>query len=185
MRKDCPVCRGVGTIRLPLYQTGEVGFYPEIARATAVAMSKTFPCPECAETIDLAHIVPFTAECTADEHYTKMPDFRNYMLRQLAQTLASAVAAGDYVRVTSTLDDTGQRRTWRGAIGVVIKGAVQTIVERERAAAITFADDVRAKTIERIRNWASNRAGRDGPIQKDDAIRILTETLAAASRAQP
>lgn len=184
MREDCPVCRGVGTIRLPLYQTGEVGFSPEIARATAVAMSKTFPCPECAETIDLAHIVPFTAECTADEHYTKMPDFRDHMHRQLATMLAHAITAGDYMRITTTLGEGAARRTWRGSVGVVSKGATLTIAQRERAAAITFADDVRAKVVGRIRNWASNRAGRDGPIQKDDAIRILTETLAVASRAQ-
>jgi hypothetical protein len=174
-RYDCEICRGAGTIRLPIYR-----------RMTALAVnaspvmeehSRKYPCPECSESVAFARVAVIGTIQAVDTRIDD-PEYIEHVKHSAAHNLIEEIIKGGYVKIESGPPDTRElRHEFRVTLGVVSQKQVATLEERVAQRQIEIAQEVTDEAATQINNWDSYYGHSE--ILKRDAIRMVRESIKA------
>jgi hypothetical protein len=181
MKRDCVICRGRGTIRLPVYRPAFVNIIADVGDiAPAGEYARTYPCPECGNAVALERVAVIeTRAVMASE--IEDAELMRHAERSTAHRLIGELLKADFVRFERGPTDEMQRTfPLRASLGVVAPRHVASMEERAASENERFARAVVAKAAEKIRQWGSHYTGDEGGIPKAQAVTMLHEALRAA-----
>lgn len=171
---NCEICRGSGTIRLPLYRS-LARFNPEAVSATIEESSRQYPCPECSEQVQFARVGIVGAIHEIDTRIED-PEYIEHVKHTAAHSLIEEIIKGGYVKIESGTPDTRKlNREFRVTLGVVSQKRVATLEERIAQRQIEIAQEVAVEAQFQINNWGSYYGHAD--ILKRDATRMVAEAI--------
>lgn len=174
-KADCPVCRGAGTIRLPLYRGIAVVEPTDTGLAEA---NRTYPCPECADTIphERLHIIRYTTR--ADARLATTPYYITAIQSNMARGIAHRLLEAGLIQLSRGPDDD---RTLQfeamATLGVAAPTEVQSLEARIAEHQDQLANAVIHEASVQIATWRSAYQGEGGAIEKSMAIRMLHNAL--------
>lgn len=172
----CDICRGQGTVRLPVYH-----------RMTALAMSgdiptvqteayRAYPCPECADAVSIGQVQALSEITTADAQYADDPKFIEHINESMAHALVEKLIKDGYIRFERGLVD---EKDWRfgasATLAVAHPSRLDTLELRISERQTEVARDVVNESIRQIDNWGSHYGHSE--ILKRDARRLIAESI--------
>jgi hypothetical protein len=176
--KTCPICRGGGHVRLPVYRDVSAFVSKDILMgATSVEEAyRTYPCPECrgqqaAE--ERVHVIYAEEVIRNGSMYTD--DIRNHVAHGLAHASARKMLADGLIEIRE--EKRGDDLVFLSRIGVVSPRMVATIERRAFDAMTKFLGSVRQKAAEAIAVWGSAYTGNEGMISKGQAMDFVDEAF--------
>jgi predicted amidophosphoribosyltransferase len=181
MTERCPVCRGSGRIRLPLYRDVVPSFeYRHDIPALIEESSREYPCPECK-----ADSAPFERVQTIAESYDvvtdAMPKINEAVRYSLARKLAEWLL--EHGMITFEIGEPSYvyyRRGMtpiRGTLSVVAPKHVMTMQERIEKRQFEVAESLVQEAEGGINNFGSYYG--HVSLSKDQACRQVREALGA------
>lgn len=180
----CEICRGLQIIRLPVHRNLHVfSDFTGNELSASTPTSRTFPCPECSETVAHDRIAIVQHHSIVDTRYGSDPRFIEYVREEAATTLAHSILASNFIQFERGPDDILQMTfPTRATVGVVSPRHVATIEGRIIERQMEIAQEVVRATIAGITNWNSQYSGPEGSISKDQATRQVREALEIVTR---
>jgi hypothetical protein len=172
---DCEICRGRGTIRLPIYRR-VAAFVVDAATASVMEESaREYPCPGCSESIPFARVGIVGALKVMDTRIDD-PKYIEHVKHACAHSLIEEIIKGGYVKIERAPPDTQQmRQELRVTLGVVSQKQVATLEERVASRQIEIAQEVANEAEAGINNYGSYYGHAD--ILKRDATREVREAI--------
>lgn len=135
--KDCDICGGDRTIRLPVRR--KVSFFNlDAGMPTAVSvdeMSRTYPCPKCVEGKGKAQAVEVGASAAMPDDLVKEDGFRDHVQRHLADAIGYELLKRGLIKFEKIKN---REPSWRAGHILVGRAAVfnpDVLVERDQVAA--------------------------------------------------
>lgn len=172
---DCEICRGRGTIRLPIYRRLGAVVADFSASPVMKEDARDYPCPECSDQVAFARVGIVGALKEIDTRIND-PKYIERVKRACAHSLVEEIINCGYVKVEMAPPDaTKMRQTYRVTLGVVSQKQVATLEERVALRQIEIAQEVAAEAEAGINNWGSYYGHAD--ILKRDATREVREAI--------
>lgn len=175
INKDCDVCGGLGTIRLPVRQRLSK---PDIAVSPSVPI-REYTCPECGYKIPQDRIKIFYAQDVIVKE-VKEDDYLNHMKNSLALRIGDEIYRDNQIIFNKQpINDPYLSRyqyCLNAKVGIISPRLVVTfeerVKERQREVAVAIVQEV----TNLINNWGSYYNNRQD-IMKDHAINCMHEAL--------
>ncbi len=181
MSGDCEICRGEGKIRLPIYRRSVAFVLGETP--TLEHSHRTYPCPECGESIHQDHIAVVSRHLTVAAH-DGGPDYDRHMREAAAHRLVSELLRGGFIRFErGKTDDREMTYPVRATLGVVAIHHVATLERRITQHQAAVAREVAAEAAHLINRWGSYYG--DTTLHKAQAIDSLGAALTAVLARHP
>lgn len=173
----CEICRGARVIRLPLYKEMTAVPMDNSSTSSNADFVKTFPCPECGETVPFERvaIIRHTSEVITHRHDK---DFVEYSKQSAASQLLAFLVDKDAIDFEwGPVDTLRLTQPLRATLAVVSKTHVASMEDRIFARQGAIASKLVEAAIRGITNWNSQYVGPSGHIQKSVAISEIMEAL--------
>lgn len=177
MKHDCDICRGNGTIRLPVYRSLRFSALPPDNGIIVDAPYRDFPCPECVGTTTDDRVRIFDAVTRIDERYADIGQVRLSAKRDLAFSIAEKMIDTGLLSFTERPVRHELMIEIRAVVGVVSKRFVASMVERIKGRQFEIATRVVQAARVSICNWASRYTGDEGRIGKAQAADYVAAAL--------
>jgi len=179
--RDCDICMGRGTVRLPVYERLSVTELDGSVPGGMEERSREFPCPQCAEVVSFQRMAVVTAMADIDTRGQRIHG--DAYVKSVQR--GAAVKLADYMLtqglISFELRPDASRDTiklMQATVGVVAPRDVATLERRVALRQMEVAEQVVDATIEEIRNWGSYYHGREaGSVGKSQAIEWLRTAL--------
>jgi hypothetical protein len=178
IRSTCDICRGAGTVRLPIFRPLNLSpcLTPE---DVCEASYRNYACPECSDVTPVARVHALHTEVFAASHIPGGPDFIDHVQRGLAHQLAGHLLEHDYIEFKRGPEDVREMR-WQmvATVGVVPKSKLSDLEARIAARQTEIANEAVAEAQSQVSNWGSHYGHAE--ILKRDAIRLIGESIRRA-----
>lgn len=173
--KECEICRGSRTIRLPIYRPLAVSDDVRSARD----MVREYPCPECCGMVPENRISVVAKHSMLGMEYARHLQIRTAIHAQMAAKIGRFLLENNLIRFDEGKEDVSSGTVlFKGTVGVVSPKHVASIEERASESQEQFAREVLSDAMTRIDNWGS-AYGQDW-IYKTQVGDSLREALLAA-----
>lgn len=173
-RHDCDICRGRGTVTLPVY--GKVMAYSPAETPTLEESSRDYPCPECGDSAPMEKLAIIQRQSGAAERPDD-PEYSRYLRKIAAVAFVDELLKRDLIRIERGPADDMMRFSIRSTLGVVAPAHVATLERRVAEHQEIVAREVAAKAAAEIDNWGSYYDYQ--VIRKERAVTFVQEALAA------
>lgn len=175
-RRECEICRGEGSIRLPIYRRMSlVADVPSISSAEET--SRRYPCPECSETVPQDRIAVMSKHHLVQSGVDD-PDFMGHVRRHSAHELIDGLLHRKLISFERGRDDPYEMTfPIIATVGVVSPNVVATLEQRVAERQDEVAREVAAAAAAGIRIWGSHYTGDEGSIHKAQAVDAVNEAL--------
>ncbi len=175
MKRDCEICRGAGLIRLPLYRHAAVN-YGQDGPVSIEESSRTYPCPECANTIPQERLAVLQSHTLVDSRIND-PRFAQHVKSGAAHMLVDELLKNGFITFARGPDDNGQMAyPMVATIGVVSPKHVANLEDRIAERQAIIATELADEAVKQISNWGSFYSGPDyGIITKSRAIELVRQ----------
>jgi len=181
-RSHCEVCRGSGTISLPLYPRIAMSYADD--GCTAISPGdvpiRSYPCPECSPKVSEEQVAVLTAGVKmavhpTNEHADAIADMAR---KECAHELVDALLRGGYIEFEiGPVDTSRMQRRMRATLGAVSKAAVASLEDRIAAHQAEVAREVAQLAQQKIAVWGSSYSGFEGSVSKGRACEAVQEVL--------
>jgi hypothetical protein len=173
---DCDICRGRGTIRLPIYRRLGAVVAEFSASPVIEDNARDYPCPECSDQVAFARVGIVGALKEMDTRIDD-PKYIEHVKHAAAHSLIEEIINGGYVKLEMAPPDTTRmRQAYRVTLGVVSQKQVATIEERVARRQIDIAQEAATEAKAQIDNFGSYYARLDA-IGKNSAARMIDEAV--------
>ena len=180
---SCDICRGSGTVLLPIYRQMRV--VPDTRKTEREDTARSYPCPECSRYIPQQRVavVQFLSLVHTG---IQEPESLAAVRKEAAHGLVEELLKAGLISFERGPDDT-VRCTFpvRATVGVVSSTDVASLEQRVAARQEEFAQDVIRTAARKIRYWGAEFYGEEGPIGKSQAIDELFAALKNGRTRQP
>lgn len=185
MKADCEICRGSGVVRLPIYPRVRVGAFSAERVAKIEETSRSFACPECANSVPQERVAVIKCHSLVDSRIDD-PGYIEAAKREAAFQLSAEILKAGFIEFERGPDDTRHLAfPVRATVGIVSRTDVATLEQRVSEHQERLAQEVIAEAAKQIRVWRSAYGGDELTIQKGQAVdslnAALTRILAARS----
>lgn len=178
MRELCDICQGREVINLPVYGLVQPG---DMVLKVSDEAHRSFPCPQCAQTVDEARVAIFQCETEAPPERSSDPDFMRAISYSHGTRIAHEFVRAGFVamRVVEQHDREwpGVRDRIRSRLGVVSAARVASIEQRAVEAGAAIATEVVRVAEQKISHFGSFY--QLSSITKAEAYALISEALAA------
>jgi len=173
----CEICRGEQTIRLPIHRESRV-FSDLTDSQSPVPAVRSYPCPECAETVTQNRVSIVRYHSIMDAGDGSDPRFADYVRREAANAFGDFILESGFIQFERGPNDI-QQMTFptKATIGVVSPKHVATLEERIVERQMQIAGEVVTAAVVGITNWNSRFNGPEGSIPKDQAATEVREAM--------
>lgn len=182
-KADCDICRGCGVIHLPIYRRAE--FFDVNSSPVAGEISRSYPCPECANIIPQDRVAIVHHNSHIDSQIEGYPDVMRSVKRDMVCGLAVDLLDSGFIRFERGQTDYRLRIPMRATVGVMSLKHVATLEQRIVDRQEELACEVISEAAKQIRIWGSHYSGDEGKISKGQAVdsvnAALTQVLARRS----
>lgn len=170
--RDCPICGGSQTIRLPVRQRISAVRPAEYTQSTVEASVRTYPCPECATSVPLERVQVIEEVVKIDERYVFDGNAMGHAKEMAIRYLGAALVKGGFVTLeTGRVDRDQMSMPVYIRLGVVSKAAVASIEERIAQRQEEIAREVVAEAVENLA--MGGRGGLAGIVR--DALPVVMD----------
>lgn len=177
MKSNCDICRGAGSIRLPIFRRPMASPNPSI---TLNDISRVYPCPECAETVPSDRLAVLQDHYMVDAHNND-PEFARDFEETAAHRLVAGLLEGGFIRFErGPVNHDTMRYRIVVTVGVVSREHVATLEERIVARQDEVVNEVISGTTRQMNLWRSKSWMDDGLIYKEIVVQYMSNALAAA-----
>ena len=178
---DCMICGGARVIRLPVRQPLRTTSISSTFEQSAAGEVRTYPCPECAETVPLERVAIVETHCSADLHRAEEgePGFMEHVHRRAASGLAEMLLRGGLISFKRrNRDDREMTFEERATVGVVSPRHVAALEERIAARQVEIAHRAAEIAIADMAAWGRDYGEKSIP--KDIAARDVRAAVRKA-----
>lgn len=175
--RDCEICRGRGTVRLPIYRR-ITSPGPAAVSTPSEAPFRNYPCPECSDTITPERIFIVRQDSLVDSSI-RSDDFTSHARRSMAAGLVHEALENGLIEFTRGPENwADMTKPMRATIGVVSPRHVTTLEQRVAAHQDQLAREILSEATAAIQVWNSAYTGAEGLISKAQAIKGAQEAVA-------
>lgn len=175
-QRDCDICSGMGTLRLPIRQR-LAAFTAADVELRPVELSRLFPCPECSGTVSLRTVSAARVEQNVDSRVDER-GFISHVHEGLACKLADFLLRNGYIQFErGEIDANALLTEFRASMAVAHPSNLDTLEQRISERQSEVAQEVVSEAIKQIDNWGSEYGYTD--ILKRDARTLIRDSVTA------
>lgn len=179
--KECPVCRGRGSIHLPLHHDVSVHQLQD-DMPIMVESSRLYDCPECVSKVPYRRIAACRVVALMDADM--QPETKKWWKENAAKRMAADIARRlideGYVEFEEIPEQEFHRGGMSALIRVVAKKDVATFEQRVAARQMEIVDELALEAKSQIDNWGSYYGWEQ--ISKAEAHRQIDDAVKAVRR---
>lgn len=163
-RSDCPICRGNGMIKLPLFHRAAVASYTAEYVPSVEETSRTYACPECSPKISEDNVVFMRSKVDVAD----LPDagYQESARKEAAMCLVDGLLSRGLISFKTGHSEIYNCTAILATVGVVSTKTVTSLDERIAERQMEMAERLVGRAIEEISVWGSYYTGSEGTISK-------------------